>query len=545
MSAPLEKIRKQAAQYEHDRQYDRALACYARLLDATAEGDDTDIALFNRAGDVAVRAGQVERAVQYFESALDRYAAGGLLNNAIAVGVKVLRHAPTHVAAHYTLGVLYAKKGFRSDARHHLLAYALRMQRGGSEAEVTRALADFVALADTADTARAELTQHLAGVEPQDADAGAALTRTLDRTLASLVLADVTPRGGALDASAPPANLVFLDVGLGEPTPPSPALTPGFEPTALAASDRSSPQPTPSRTRTWRSSRWPSRPRSPGEPAPMTIDWLDHAPAETVAEAPALDVESPASDVALLDAPVAFDDLLLLEAPDAMAGEAYPGADAAIDFTMVDAGAGLAADAGDDAGDEPSTSPRRAFLDLPLLDDASQDGAGTTTLDFLAVDEPMGAPGDAATQPSVVAASSGAAPLGADDDGLDLGDWLRASEPAPTTRMTARAPQQTEDEDLAFADALRAFKAGVARSVPEADYDSHYDLGIAYREMGLLDEAIGALQKAARAPAGRSARSKRSDSASSIAASPRSRWLRSTAWRATWRPAAAPTRRRP
>jgi tetratricopeptide (TPR) repeat protein len=39
--------------------------------------------------------------------------------------------------------------------------------------------------------------------------------------------------------------------------------------------------------------------------------------------------------------------------------------------------------------------------------------------------------------------------------------------------------------------------------VDEEDYQSHYDLGVAYKEMGLVDEAIAEFQKALRAPDGR------------------------------------------
>ena len=49
-----------------------------------------------------------------------------------------------------------------------------------------------------------------------------------------------------------------------------------------------------------------------------------------------------------------------------------------------------------------------------------------------------------------------------------------------------------------FADMLAEFKQGVAENVEEEDYDSHYDLGVAYKEMGLLDEAIAEFQKALR-----------------------------------------------
>jgi tetratricopeptide (TPR) repeat protein len=51
-----------------------------------------------------------------------------------------------------------------------------------------------------------------------------------------------------------------------------------------------------------------------------------------------------------------------------------------------------------------------------------------------------------------------------------------------------------------FADMLKKFKQGVADNVDEDDHESHYDLGVAYKEMGLIDEAIAEFQKALRAP---------------------------------------------
>lgn len=45
------------------------------------------------------------------------------------------------------------------------------------------------------------------------------------------------------------------------------------------------------------------------------------------------------------------------------------------------------------------------------------------------------------------------------------------------------------------------FKKGVEEQVDEADSDTHFDLGIAYKEMGLLDDAISEFQVAMRNPA--------------------------------------------
>ncbi|HYH45501.1 MAG TPA: tetratricopeptide repeat protein, partial [Thermoanaerobaculia bacterium] len=48
---------------------------------------------------------------------------------------------------------------------------------------------------------------------------------------------------------------------------------------------------------------------------------------------------------------------------------------------------------------------------------------------------------------------------------------------------------------------VEGFKKGVAENLSPTDYDTHFNLGIAYREMGLIDEAIGEFQLAAKSPA--------------------------------------------
>jgi tetratricopeptide (TPR) repeat protein len=59
-----------------------------------------------------------------------------------------------------------------------------------------------------------------------------------------------------------------------------------------------------------------------------------------------------------------------------------------------------------------------------------------------------------------------------------------------------------EDEDRVFREALADFKRGVETRLQPDDFQAHYDLGIAFREMGLMDEAIAQFQKALRAPGG-------------------------------------------
>ncbi|UCF80574.1 MAG: tetratricopeptide repeat protein [Acidobacteriota bacterium] len=56
--------------------------------------------------------------------------------------------------------------------------------------------------------------------------------------------------------------------------------------------------------------------------------------------------------------------------------------------------------------------------------------------------------------------------------------------------------QSKEELDELFS----AFKQGVEKQVAKEDYETHYNLGIAYKEMGLVDEAIAEFQVAAKNP---------------------------------------------
>jgi tetratricopeptide (TPR) repeat protein len=87
---------------------------------------------------------------------------------------------------------------------------------------------------------------------------------------------------------------------------------------------------------------------------------------------------------------------------------------------------------------------------------------------------------------------------GGDADFVDLADWLRQDSAPRSTRMVAKDDKRVGDEQADFSDMLEKFKAGVAANVDDEDFDSHYDLGIAYREMGLIDEAVAEFQKALR-----------------------------------------------
>jgi tetratricopeptide (TPR) repeat protein len=83
-----------------------------------------------------------------------------------------------------------------------------------------------------------------------------------------------------------------------------------------------------------------------------------------------------------------------------------------------------------------------------------------------------------------------------EDDFFDLAaeleQELSGEELFPAGEVTAQPAEQSLEE------IVEGFKKGVAEHLSPTDFDTHFNLGIAYREMGLLDEAIGEFQVAAK-----------------------------------------------
>ena len=144
----------------------------------------------------------------------------------------------------------------------------------------------------------------------------------------------------------------------------------------------------------------------------------------------------------------------------------------------------------------PDDARAMAALESFDGDDESTEPSATS-----ASTEPVAAMVTGAPIPAPVASS--VARSSRDDEYVNLGDWLRDDEPTRDTRMVVEEKEPTGDEEADFQDMLRKFKQGIAENVEEEDHQSHYDLGVAYKEMGLLDEAIAEFQKALRAPANR------------------------------------------
>ncbi|HEX9161989.1 MAG TPA: tetratricopeptide repeat protein, partial [Thermoanaerobaculia bacterium] len=81
-----------------------------------------------------------------------------------------------------------------------------------------------------------------------------------------------------------------------------------------------------------------------------------------------------------------------------------------------------------------------------------------------------------------------------EDDFFDLAAELE-SELEGTDEVVSLSEEEQSLEEI-----FKEFKKGVEQQLDSEDYDTHYNLGIAYKEMGLIDEAIAEFQLASKDP---------------------------------------------
>jgi tetratricopeptide (TPR) repeat protein len=126
---------------------------------------------------------------------------------------------------------------------------------------------------------------------------------------------------------------------------------------------------------------------------------------------------------------------------------------------------------------------RKAY-ERVLAADPSHEGARTALAP--ATPPPAGAP-----------SAGGAGRAASPGDYVDLAA-LVGEETLETTRFVVEEEVPTGDEDQDFHEMLSQFRSKVSEHVSVEDTASHYDLGIAFKEMGLIDEAIAEFQTALR-----------------------------------------------
>jgi tetratricopeptide (TPR) repeat protein len=89
-------------------------------------------------------------------------------------------------------------------------------------------------------------------------------------------------------------------------------------------------------------------------------------------------------------------------------------------------------------------------------------------------------------------------PVASEGDFFDLASELDRSLAEAQVAVDTQEQESLEGPGHSLDEIFKAFRKGVEQQVDSHDYETHYNLGIAYKEMGLVDEAIGEFQYAAR-----------------------------------------------
>jgi tetratricopeptide (TPR) repeat protein len=152
---------------------------------------------------------------------------------------------------------------------------------------------------------------------------------------------------------------------------------------------------------------------------------------------------------------------------------------------------------------KPAPAPAPSTRSEAVLKPPAQAPSPPSPNPSLAAPKPPTAPAPSPT-PAASASRASRAPASSDGDFVDLGSMLRDEKGPRDTRMRVnRREPKDQDEQREFHEILEQFKRGIDENLESDDYQSHYDLGVAFKEMGLLDEAIAEFQKALRAAEGR------------------------------------------
>ena len=517
MSSP-EDLKKQARNHERKEQWAKALDQYKSAIALLAQEEQPDIGLYNRVGDIQVRQGQIADAVVNYEKAIALYVESELPNNAIAVCKKIVRNMPMNHAVYLSMGQIRGKQGLLADARLNFLTYAERMQADGDINEGLRALTELADLAPEDVEIRLAVAAQMQG-HGRTEDAVAQLQTGY--RLANLRGLDTGPLEeklrelGAepdLAATGPTSSLSedgeveaeFGDVALEEGQP------------MLGGDDEEVGEPLPMLEM--------SEDLEEAELQASSVGGSDSDDSET-SEYVADRVEPPELETPAASDPADSTAYREGAMKDARA-EKLAADETARELQPDPMGHEMRAATGDVSGAMKSlrtliethsddVALRQRFVEyaldlkdesvlvptlLELAETFERTGHATKARpvyeQVLSVDpqnararEGLGQDPKRADVPeSEVASSEGYVDLGSlllDDD-----------QEEKTTRFVVAFEEPSGDEQADFAKMLSQFKSKVADSLGADDVQAHHDLGTAYKEMGLVDEAISEFQQA-------------------------------------------------
>ncbi|HYR51832.1 MAG TPA: tetratricopeptide repeat protein [Candidatus Dormibacteraeota bacterium] len=470
-----------------------AITEYEKLF----EGGDKDPYDFIVVADLLAKRGSMQEAVRRYRQAIEEYAKTELYKNAIAVCKKILRISKEDLAIHRTLGELYAKEGLFGDAQIHFLEFAegsIRRQDHDAALgvldevlklspdndDLSEKYVEIAMRADQPDRAGKELLRRAERVRQSGRHAEAEQIRERVSTLAPGLLtsfhaAPVSPTGpvAAADAAA------SMDA------PPAPAHA-GFDPSSRALSydaptaeeaavevppapAHAAPEPPPELE--------PEEVLAQPEPEAHSHEELAEGYLQAGNRDLAAEEYWKASETAFFrgDLPRARQLLQALLGVE-------PTHEAALRRLV---------ELTEKAGDIPAEATARFDLAEVYLGHEEWELSRIEFIRALELD-----PGNDRARSRIKRLDT---ILNGEQPGsgpVDL-DALPDDRPAASVRVRDDEPQ-SQDALIDLEEIIDEFKAGVSERISGEDHESHYDLGMAYMEMGLYDEAIGEFQVASK-----------------------------------------------
>lgn len=484
------KLKEEARRHEQRSEWEAAIRAYESVLERMDEDEDpVDLMIYNRVGDLFLRTGQPDRAVEYFLMAAERYADEGLYNNAIALCNKALRNRAGNPDIYRRLGRYSDAQGFTADARQHFLAFADPRFQIGEVEEVLGALEEYPRLVHDAETREevASLLRKVGATEEANRQRQRAYTLWLAageeeraKELGRAILADDPSID--LEALAPTEELIAAGQAAEDPA----AALPGIE--LLSAADAAGIA-------------------SEEDSAEMPAE--GDAAAESIVDAPTIETPAP----------------LEAEADDEV--EPLPLLDPAQEFGAVEVDAASTPESSDSGELEESGGLEMGMIDLDSFGDDefdTEDIGAAEPLPFL--DEPVedadasgpvGQPSSPAAEPRVSVAPEPAASPSPEPQASPAAEPAASSAPvppaSPASASSSSPPAASAPPEGGFIDLADLLAEGDAESGESAtrtagigellapyrarsidhgaeDPASRYDLGLAFKEMGLVEEAI-------------------------------------------------------
>jgi tetratricopeptide (TPR) repeat protein len=239
----FEKLKETARKYEQKEEWRRAIEVYLQAIREFEAGNDPvpDLSVYNRIGDLYLKANEPGAAVQAYERAADLYGEQGFYNNAIALCGKILRVNPGRIQTYLKLAHLHARKNVVIEAKKNLLEYLERMNALSQLDEAFKAVKEFadqfpgnkeirlmlselLRASSRNEEAREQLEKLASDLEARGDTVGAR------RTLARLQALDAEGNAAIAEPGKGPvpkprsADLVFLDTGAEPGRPPRPPV---------------------------------------------------------------------------------------------------------------------------------------------------------------------------------------------------------------------------------------------------------------------------------------------------------------------------------